>query len=1314
MAENDVNQTLARSSELLSRVKAQLNEGPSFLGDLLQASQPPTSVPFAPSQISLDDTTHSVQSAGGTPDAPDSPTRNLAADADAQRRIRELFQSRMSKLTESSLPSITPLPEEKPIDQLPAENVHEEEEEIDEDVKTVLCLDEPLVMIGKTTASLLENPITSTADVSCPVTDESAPLYNRKDLAEDGLWVPAIPNYKTTNVERLQNRLLWQDIRREYFFSSDCNMKIDTPPLIPIDPPFPCEPLHHDGEDLLHFNHASVLDIEEYDNTKSLAINVQSIQFLVHPLSTPEDILVIRVRQLYNAYMKDIEFSRTHYYKERIEALRTAILNDPDKEKEYLQQLVEAHQMRDIEEHNTRMLREDLQQAWKDLRNIRSNSFTIYPLTLRWQSKKFTQEQKEQQEQLFEASLRTRAQEIVRLGEINGETIEINDTIQTLRNTHEELALRMPGEPMWKPVLLDNGEVTPLEQLPESEQERRRQIDLIRLNFKCRFNGQQLDNQKVIDIPLNHYFRSDFNYELNYEFNQIPQKVAIEIWEHGGYIKGNRMVASVTIPVTVGAPDPGNYEFTSEWSFGPENQLAMGTISARCYIESTPSQLMIRPPDREAQKIKRRLATDPSSFMSVAKLLEWAETHDPNDPYTASMLASIVAQHTSERVSSQFRLDPDQKSTTFASLVPTSIGMQLQQHMERLRQQDEEQKKAALRAQQTDISLKNIKDNQIVSAAVVKRQVELSDIVKEAPMPNVPSIVTFFKDILNMYRPLKPIRQPRVVSSNVQDCTRIVIRVVRAQNVPERTKLGMGPSTTPSLTYSSTGAKTNIFVRVTYDGRPSSRTKAVSGTSAEWNESFDFPVTTNLNEVPSLDELAKLDIRIDLFDEVSFEIVPDDREQQTHHEMVENRILGTVKIPVSSIWATGKLDGTIPLVSPPLQLGYTYPNDPIRLALYFTLDPPIILPETDSELEAGESIETRLRAQGWLEKMKGNPALQDRRIVLMAKPTSGKPIVCCRMIKKQEPPPGFDDPVQMLRFVSLIPNYSDSEVFNTTGDVWCTSQEFLEINAGDEEEHATLLCNFLKSRGIEAYVAFGYDLINGTTCFVVTREAGRVNLWDPLTCRSWSSKDRFCTLFSVGVVFNEDNVWCNIQSDVEPYKIDWNMHDSKKWYPFFSPEFPKPPLESPQEEHLHYKPLDDISSRRIERELDNSIKSAVEGWRSHQRTSWNPQLSDKIHQTLEACERTARTEVKPNLQNIVEDFAAQYPSYRMNGSPFCLPFTSNEDIINEVKQQEIWRTESVGVDFALGVYVIPYPNAINVVWVMLASVQYIQPAHPPL
>lgn len=60
--------------------------------------------------------------------------------------------------------------------------------------------------------------------------------------------------------------------------------------------------------------------------------------------------------------------------------------------------------------------------------------------------------------------------------------------------------------------------------------------------------------------------------------------------------------------------------------------------------------------------------------------------------------------------------------------------------------------------------------------------------------------------------------------------------------------------------------------------------------------------------------------------------------------------------------------------------------------------------------------------------------------------------------------------VQSYRIVYLT-SLARLPIFQAGGDVWCSSSEFLTLNAGDWEEHAVLLCNYFKVSSHSVYHA---------------------------------------------------------------------------------------------------------------------------------------------------------------------------------------------------------------------------------------------------
>jgi coiled-coil and C2 domain-containing protein 2A len=92
--------------------------------------------------------------------------------------------------------------------------------------------------------------------------------------------------------------------------------------------------------------------------------------------------------------------------------------------------------------------------------------------------------------------------------------------------------------------------------------------------------------------------------------------------------------------------------------------------------------------------------------------------------------------------------------------------------------------------------------------------------------------------------------------------------------------------------------------------------------------------------------------------------------------------------------------------------------------------------------------------------------------------------------------------------VSLIPQIEDNQAFaGQLPDLWCTSQEFLDLGAGDVEEHAILLCNYFnyidQAQGkdtFQSYLVLGLGYPEGRTAYVMRRnkENNHAELWNPL------------------------------------------------------------------------------------------------------------------------------------------------------------------------------------------------------------------------
>ncbi|CAJ1420608.1 unnamed protein product [Effrenium voratum] len=279
------------------------------------------------------------------------------------------------------------------------------------------------------------------------------------------------------------------------------------------------------------------------------------------------------------------------------------------------------------------------------------------------------------------------------------------------------------------------------------------------------------------------------------------------------------------------------------------------------------------------------------------------------------------------------------------------------------------------------------------------------------------------------------------------------------------------------------------------------------------------------------------------------------------------------------------------------------------LALDVTVDPPLEHPtRVQPQITLGKEPNMMLKhIQKWNESLKSK---HNTRILALGMDVDGRSRLICRYIRPQRPPDHIppEDPfaIEMAaRYVALVPSLQDNEMWNVE-DLWCTDQEFLDIQCGDWEEHCILLCNYFNyidryrraqvpgysSTDIQSYCVI-CDLVPEGEAVVVLRKdhgTGNCEFWHalkgkcfflPATHRSgWSlcgeetltralnseadasrstvmEASATVPIRRVHVVFNAENVWANLQRNVrDAHKggaaISWDLEDTRRWKPLFS------------------------------------------------------------------------------------------------------------------------------------------------------------------
>lgn len=281
------------------------------------------------------------------------------------------------------------------------------------------------------------------------------------------------------------------------------------------------------------------------------------------------------------------------------------------------------------------------------------------------------------------------------------------------------------------------------------------------------------------------------------------------------------------------------------------------------------------------------------------------------------------------------------------------------------------------------------------------------------------------------------------------------------------------------------------------------------------------------------------------------------------------------------------------------------------LGLEVTVDPPLEHPtRVQPQITLGKEPNMMLKhVQKWHDLLKSR---RDSRILALGTDVDGRSCLICRFIRPQKPPdilPENPFAIEMAaRYVSMIPSLQDNEMWNVE-DLWCTDQEFLDIQCGDWEEHCILLCNFFNyidryrrecvggysTSDIQSYCVI-CDLMPEGEAVVVLRkdmQSGNCEFWHALKGRCYflpaaAAKQRWSLcprgtegteddaaqpdtqqasvlkamtsipIRKVHLVFNADNVWANLQSEraKSAHKgvaaLSWDLDDARRWKPLFA------------------------------------------------------------------------------------------------------------------------------------------------------------------
>ncbi|XP_052775366.1 coiled-coil and C2 domain-containing protein 2A-like isoform X2 [Mya arenaria] len=610
------------------------------------------------------------------------------------------------------------------------------------------------------------------------------------------------------------------------------------------------------------------------------------------------------------------------------------------------------------------------------------------------------------------------------------------------------------------------------------------------------------------------------------------------------------------------------------------------------------------------------------------------------------------------------------------------------------------------------------------------------DIVKEEMVPNVALLGTSIMKIFARRTPLKPTRkkQKKVAAQSVKgDEVRIVVNIGRAQNIPVRIAASMQPGAEgegagQQLWRSGTVTQRDPaqrqfeqtmvrpFVEVMFQNNRV-RTSVGDGSNPSFNEELEIPFKAPFDDFsPASLETVSDSLFLNVFDEVVVDVQEDDRERErVVHQRIEKKWLGSLKIPFTTIYFNGKIDGTFRVNAPPVLLGYVYEglghgseDIPINkdmktlLSLYISIQPPLTQPEPVKEkFSTNEDETTMVLADQWQEAVSSR-FTPKRELKTFVTDINFKSVFITRYFRPIKPPDEFTGKSSDLvaRYVSLIPFVADSSIFPGLCDIWNTCDQFLQMLSGDEEEHAILLVNYLLSFDMKAYLICGNAIPEGPTSYVLTEEGNDFYIWNPSTGEKFRTNNPTCPLRSIGCLVNAENIWANIQPYDKPDQMMYRLSDTSCWEPLFNKSRPNPGLQSIQPDSLYYYPTDKDYVTELQEKIMHVLKNKIMDWRARYITRWNRHCSQIMRKTLPLLEESLGLTVG---EQHIKELEQSFSTYKVSGFPINMPFTDVDAIVETVYATGVHGHESSEMEFALAVYVHPYPNSVLSVWVYVAS-----------
>lgn len=409
-------------------------------------------------------------------------------------------------------------------------------------------------------------------------------------------------------------------------------------------------------------------------------------------------------------------------------------------------------------------------------------------------------------------------------------------------------------------------------------------------------------------------------------------------------------------------------------------------------------------------------------------------------------------------------------------------------------------------------------------------------------------------------------------------------------------------------------------------------------------------------------------------------------------------------------------------------------------------------------------------AQNWLRSLADvSQATKDRPYKCFGMNSEGLQTLLCRYLSPLEPPDGYTTMRSVVHLVSMLPYLSDAQTFQETSiDFWCSSKQAWEVGAGDEEEHGTILFNYLyflslngnllganmdkrerrrnadslrnkqggypdddAIRDESVFLVLGEAYPEGDAVYVMVRDRNMASkdpfaprnfvLINPINGFVYSAMDPSCPVRNIACLVTPYNLWANVQTSGKPHDISYDVLNVDKWRPFFGKRLPPPSggMHSIQEE-ITYAPTMTRTCADIENAVTAGIRNGIRRWRSKRArstTTFHPDgcsIAADMLPLLESWRKTGQANLggsgeESDLDGLMEEaerkMAPILRTRTFHGCPINYSFTDVDDIMNKVKALGVHETRHPEVQFVVAAKAFPLYNEVVSLWIFLGVLE---------